>query len=108
MTRYRYDPATDEVVECRKAPARIGDWKAVHCEALAVEPEHIQFERQLNAERGAPDVDFDVHGAPIFKDKSTYNRYLKAHGKVNRTRGKGNHVLSAALLERMKQRESED
>ena len=50
MPRYRYDKDRDEVVEVgstrTEAIARASAWsKPMKCEALAVDPEHIRFQK---------------------------------------------------------------
>ena len=100
--RFRYDPATDSVVEVRVAGSATQDWKPLHCEAMAFEGSEREAQR-IDSLVGAPSVSYDGLGRPIFNDRSTYDRYLKAHGYVNKTSGKCN-VLSAADLERAKER----
>ena len=89
--RFRYDPATDSVVEVGKSAARIGDWKELHCETMAWDG-NIEDAKRIDRELNAPQVDYDKTGCPVFKDKSTYNRWLKAHGMVNKTSGKHSAV----------------
>lgn len=102
--RFRYNPDTDAVEEIGKAPSRGQlDWKPLHCEAMAFDGS-IADAKRLDAEMGAPYVDYDAIGSPVFNDPSTYKRWLKAHEMVNRTSGKGNHALSPSLLKRLKER----
>jgi hypothetical protein len=86
------------------AHAKVLDWKPLHCEAMAVDGCTADAARAIDAQLGAPLVNYDNNGCPVFHDKATYDKYLKAHGKVNRTSGKGHHALTGALLERVAKR----
>lgn len=104
MSRWRYDPELDEVVEVGKAPARQG-WKTLVCESMGVDGNTIEEAQQMDQLLGAPHVEYDAETkSPIFHDNDTYNAYLKAHGMVNRTSGKGNHALTPAMLKRLQER----
>lgn len=108
--RFRYDRATDSVVEVGKAPARGGnDWKKLSCESMGYDGT-LENAYHIDRMLGAPYVDYekvdeDAYN-PVFHDKSTYNRWLKAHGMVNRTSGKGGHSVGVRMIqqaiERMK------
>lgn len=78
---------------------RIGDWKELHSDMMAWDG-NIEDAKRIDRELGAPYVDYDGIGRPIFKSKETWNRWLKAHGKVNKTSGGVRHTISAADLER--------
>ena len=60
----------------------------------------IEDAKAIDRSLGAPDVPYDANGCPVFDSKSKYNQYLRAHGMVNRTSGKGHHALTAGELER--------
>jgi hypothetical protein len=105
--RYRYDPETDEVTEVGQLTRSTADWKPLHCEAMAFDGGTIQEAKDLDARIGAPDVSYDGNNCPVFTSKGQYDRYLKAHGYVNKTSGKGHHHLSKELLERIARRVSE-
>ena len=100
--RFRYDPTTDSVVEVGVPAAVANDWKPLHCEAMAFDGDAV-VAKGIDAQLGAPYVDYDGLGRPVFNDRSTYDKYLKAHGYVNKTSGRC-HVLSAADLEKAKER----
>ena len=91
MTRkFRYDPATDSVVEVGSSlpPRKASAWaKPMHCEALAVEPEHIEFARQDDASKGLGDTEYDRKGCPVFYSQSSYDRYKKSHGYYDKNAG---------------------
>lgn len=101
--RFRYDPATDSVVEVGAPAARIGDWKELHCEAMAWDG-NVEDAKRIDRELGAPEVPYDYANRPVFKDRETYNNYLKAHGKENYTSGKVKHTLAPGELERAMER----
>ena len=100
--RFRYDPATDSVVEVGKPAAVTQDWKQLHSEAMAFDGSEQEAKR-IDAMVGAPPVDYDKLGRPVFNDRSTYDKYLKAHGYVNKTSGKC-QVISGADLQRAMER----
>lgn len=100
--RFRYNPATDKVEEVTAQPRGTPEWKQLHCEAMAFDG-NITDAKRLDAELGAPSVDYDARGCPVFNDRQTYDRYLKAHGMVNKTSGK-NSVIDATMLERAMER----
>ena len=102
--RFRY--INGHVVEVTPQPRGTNDWKTLHCENMAFDGD-IKDAIALDAAVGAPAVEYDSIGAPIFHDRATYNKYLKAHGYVNRTSGRGHATLNAAMLERAKQRAKE-
>ena len=104
--RYRYDPATDSVIEVGQQPPRIRPWGTpLHCESMAVEPQELAAAKKLDRDIGAPHVEYDGNGCPVFNDKSTYNRYLKAHGWVNRASGlSGNMPFTPESFEKIKER----
>lgn len=99
--KFRYDPKTDSVVEVTTRP-QVADWKDLHCEAMAFDG-NVQDAKRIDYELGAPYVDYDAQNCPIFRDRQTYDKYLKAHGYVNKTSGKVS-VIDAAMLERAKER----
>lgn len=112
--RFRYDAATDSVVEANAPgkPRKAGAWaKPKHCEALAVEPEHVPYERQLDQEQGLGDVEYDKSGAPVFYSQGKYDAYVKAKGYVNKTSGRGvttgksNAAVDSTLLKRILERD---
>lgn len=97
--RFRYDPTTDSVVEVGRPAGVANDWKPLHCETLAFDGDP-EVAKGIDRQLGAPPVDYDKNNCPVFNDRSTYNKYLKAHGYVNQTSGKGNVQLTALDLER--------
>ena len=105
--RFKYDKETDSIIEVGIQPRGTNDWKPLHCEALAFDGNTVDEAKLLDKALGAPDVNYDANNCPILNDKSTYNRYLKAHGYVNKTSGKGHHHLSKELLDRAIKRAAE-
>lgn len=112
--RYRYDAATDSVIEVgNPLPERkAGAWaKPKACDTLAVEPEHVQFEKQLDQEQGLGDVEYNREGAPVFYSQGKYDEYVRAKGYVNKTSGRGvksgksNFAVDGTLLKRILERE---
>jgi len=85
----------EEVTARPQVPA----WKQLHCEAMAFDGS-IEDAKRIDAQLGAPSVDYDARGCPVFNDRSTYDKYLKAHGMVNKTSGK-HSVFDPRLLERI-------
>lgn len=89
--RYRYDKERDAVVEIGSVDdvPRANAWsKPLQCEALAVDPRHIKFQKQLDAERGLGDVEYNQQtGAPVFHSQSRYNDYKRAYGYYDRNCG---------------------
>lgn len=98
--RYRYNRLTDEVEPVGFQTRSDADWKPLHCENMGVDGCTKEQAQALDAKLGAPYVDYDGDMNPVFNDKSTYDKFLKSHGYVNRTSGKGHHSLSPELLKR--------
>lgn len=70
-------------------PAVSRAWeKPMACEALAVDPLEVKFERQLDAEQGL-NVQYNRDGAPIFTSRSERNAYVRAKGFYDRNAGYG-------------------
>lgn len=99
--KFRYNPTTDKVEEVFQR-AQVGDWKELHCEAMAFDG-NLTDAKRLDAELGAPSVDYDARGCPVFRDRATYDKYLKAHGYVNKTSGKCS-VIDSQMLNRAMER----
>lgn len=102
--RFRYNPATDSVEEVGSKPRSTNDWKQLSCEAMGYDGS-LEDAKRLDREYGAPEVDYVRVGPnsynPVFNDRSTYNRWLKAHGKVNKTSGKsGANPIDGQMLQR--------
>ena len=102
--RFRYNPATDQVEEVRIQSRGTNDWKQLSCEAMGFDGT-LADAQLIDREVGAPYVDYQRVGPeaynPVFNDKGPYQKYLKAHGMVNRTSGKsGVSVLGTELLRR--------
>jgi hypothetical protein len=53
--------------------------KPLESEALAVDPRHVEFEKQIDAEQGLR-VDYDGHGRPVFTSRQQRNEYVRAKG----------------------------
>jgi hypothetical protein len=103
--KFRYDPERDEVVEVpRAAPRGERDWKPLACEAMAFDGNTVQEAKALDAKLGAPDVDYDHLNRPVFHDKQTYDRYLKAHGYYNKSSGGVGFRFAPGELERAVER----
>ena len=104
--RFRYNPDTDEVEEVGQPAARgQRDWKPLVCESLALDGWTSDEARQLDAKLGAPDVDYDKEtNAPIFHDKATYDKYLKAHGYHNKSSCAKHAHFTPAQFEAAKKR----
>lgn len=98
----------DQLPRQKASTARIGHWKALHCEALAYEPAELPMAKERDANLGAPDTDYDQHtGAPIFRGPEHYKSYLKAHGYVNRSSVKRHDHLTPAMLQQAIERVSQ-
>lgn len=106
--RFRYNPATDKVEEVGIEPRGTNDWKQLSCEAMGFDGT-LEDAQRIDRECGAPYVDYQRVGPeaynPVFNDKGTYQKYLKAHGMVNKTSGKsGASPLNSELLKRAMER----
>lgn len=109
--RFRYDPETDSVVEVG-GPGRLrkaGAWaQPKHCEALAVDPDEVKWEKMLDQEQGLGDVEYDKNGCPVFYSPGKYDEYVRAKGYVNKSScGKHPH-FSPELFERIVARQLEE
>jgi hypothetical protein len=72
------------------APLVSGAWKKpLHCEALAVEPEEVEKQREFDQRLGLGDVEYDREGCPVFQSRASYNRYKRAYGYYDRSAGYG-------------------
>lgn len=58
------------------------------CEALGVQPDHVKFERQLDAEAGL-NVNYTPDGRPVFTSRRERNAYIRAKGYYDRNAGYG-------------------
>lgn len=88
-----------------KAPA----WTVpMHNEALAVHPSEIKAAKEIDRGLGLGDTEYDREGCPVFRSKGQYDKFLKAHGYVNKTSGKGHHALCPTLLKRIQERIAND
>lgn len=73
----------DGVPHCNRA------WdKEMTCEALAVQPHHVKFERQIDAEQGI-NVRYDRNGCPVFENRKQRNDYIRKKGYFDRNAGYG-------------------
>lgn len=103
--RFRYNPTTDQVEEVgTNKPRSTNDWKQLSCENMGYDGS-VEDAKRLDREYGAPEVDYVQVGPnsynPVFNDRSTYNRYLKAHGFYNKTSGKsGANPIDGRMLTR--------
>lgn len=62
--------------------------KPLVSEALAVQAEHVPFERQLDAELGLT-VDYAPDGSPVFTSRQQRNEYVRAKGYFDKNAGYG-------------------
>ena len=87
---------------------KAGAWTSPkHCEALAVDPEDIPFERQIDQEQGLGDVEYNPKtGSPVFYSPGKYDEYVRAKGYVNKSSCGKHHHLSPELLRRIVERHS--
>jgi len=91
----------------RKAGAANGTtaWsKPLHCESLAVKPEHVKFQRVLDEECGVGGTHYDQNGSPVFESPGKYADYMRAHGYHHRstiTNKTLYHTISGSLLQRV-------
>lgn len=103
----RFRHVNGKVVEVTAAPRGTNDWKQLVCENMGFDGT-LEDAQALDRAKGAPHVEYVQVGPqaynPVFNDKDTYDRYLKAHGYFNKTSGKGNHGIDGALLKRMMER----
>lgn len=62
--------------------------RPLESEALAVDPRHVHFEQQLDAEVGLR-VGYDQHGRPVFTSREQRNEYVRAKGYFDNNAGYG-------------------
>lgn len=76
---FRYDHASNSVVEVsRRAEAGMPRYP-LPLEVLAVHPAQIHQQRELDRAMGVP-TDYQPDGSPVMRDAGHYRRYRKAHG----------------------------
>lgn len=107
MVKRRFRHINGQVVEVTAAPRGANDWKQLVSENMGWDGT-LESAQAEDRAAGAPHVDYVRVGPnaynPVFNDKRTYNRYLKAHGYFNKTSGKGNHALDGNMLARLMER----
>lgn len=62
--------------------------KPMVCEALAVDPLEVKYEKQLDREQGLS-VNYNEHGCPIFESRKQRNDYVRAKGYFDKNAGYG-------------------
>lgn len=106
--RFMYDKEQGKVVEVGTPPKprkEASAWsKPLHCESLGVNPKHVKFQRELDAELGVGGTEYDTEGRPVFYSPGKYNEYMKAHGYHQRgkiTNKQISHPVDGGLLARI-------
>ena len=97
--KFRYNKLTDSVEPVTQSQDRLPVGWPLVSENMAFDGS-VEDAKAIDRAVGAPEVPYDDQGRPVIKDQSTWNKYLKAHGYVNRTSGKGHHALTPYELER--------
>lgn len=103
--RFRYDRKTKREIEVGKTPAeKAPAWTSpLHCEALAVQPHHVKFQRQVDQDLGVGGTHYDKNGSPVFESPGKYASYMKAHGYRHRSTVTGKSLynnIDSSLLAR--------
>lgn len=100
--RFRYNPQTDKVEEVtppKRAASKFNrffDKPVVADLALQVEPEHVEFQKQIDRENGLGDVEYTPAGAPVFRSRKAFNDYKRAYGYFDRNAGFGDVMPNQA------------
>lgn len=76
---FRFDPASQQIVEVTPETVKHIPRYPLPVEALAVHPDQIGEVRQFDSTHGVP-TDYRPDGTPVIRDAGHYRRYRKLHG----------------------------
>ena len=112
--KYRYDKATDSVVEVtpdapdHTLPMVERAWeKPLASEAMGVNPQHIPLQMQEDQLLGVGGTPYTEDGRPYFTSKRKHAEYMKAHGFHHRSKVRGKRLtneIDRTLLQRLLER----
>lgn len=80
-----------DIEGARHLLAKKGRAWPMECWNLSVNPKQVKEAVETANAKGVP-TQFKEDGTPIFESRGHYNRYLKAHGFMNRDAGYGDYA----------------